>query len=50
MKKITQKNLDNIEKRMAAARKAGDIKRWTFLAATHNLYSKALGIAPRFTW
>lgn len=50
MKKITKKDLESIEKRMTEAAKSGDLKRWTFLAATYNRYSKELGLKKKYTW
>lgn len=50
MKKITKKDLESIEKRMTEAAKSGDLKRWTFLAATHNRYSKELGLKVKYNW
>ena len=47
---IDEADLQELESRITEAEKSGDLKRRTFLAATHNRYSKALGIAPRFTW
>lgn len=50
MKKITKKNLADIEKRMKEAAKDGNSKRWYFLAATHNRYSKELGLKVKYNW
>lgn len=44
--KITRKDLDRIEKEIKAENI--DIKRITFLKATHNRYSKKLGLQPRY--
>ena len=44
--KINRKDLDRIEKEIKA--EAKDIKRLTFLKATHNIYSKKLGLKPRY--
>lgn len=44
--KITRTDLDRIEKEIKAEHK--NIKRLTFLKATHNRYSKKLGLQPRY--
>lgn len=44
--KITRKDLDRIEREIKNEKK--DPKRTAFLKATHNRYSKKLGIAPRY--
>lgn len=45
MKKITKKNIEDLEKRLAEAK---DAKRITFLEATINHYSKQLGMKPPY--
>ena len=46
--KITKKDLNRIEEEIRNENK--DAKRVTFLKATHNRYSKKLGIAPKYSW
>ena len=45
MKKITKKNIKDLEKRLTEAK---DPKRITFLKATINSYSKQLGMKPPY--
>ena len=52
MKKITKKDINSLEKRLAEeiAKKDSDIKRITFLKATINSYSKQLGMKAPYEW
>ena len=50
MKRITRKDLRSLENRMEEAKKNHDAKRLTFLKATHNRYSKDLGIETKYNW
>lgn len=47
MKKITKKDIKDLEKRLAETE---DSKRQTFLKATINNYSQQLGMRPPYSW
>lgn len=52
MRKITKKDIKDLEKRLAEeqAKANSDIKRITFLKATINRYSKAIGHKAPYEW